>query len=350
MTVERFCKTHIAAAQQLAWQEYQQAQRHFTAMPHLTGVTPTSEAATLPDLAPFAENGLGVAALQGGRLVGFLCVVSPFAHCFRSTDAVGVFSPLGANAAQPQDRAAIYAAMLEKAAEAWVKAGASNHAICLYAHDSPAQTQCFFYGYGLRCMDGIRLLSASQQAENTFQPPHGQACTLRRLDVLEFERAFPLEEQLAQHMAQSPTFIRRPSLSQQDLWQAAQAQRAQYYAALAQDGTAVAYLRASPLDGETFLRTLPGYIHLDGAFCQPAWRGSGLAAALLRHTAAALAAQGYTHLGVDLESINPAAHHFWRKHFQLYTHSLARRIDEHALPHAGRLFDPFQTEPKEALP
>lgn len=331
MVTERFCKAHIAAAQQLALQEYRQARRHFIALPALPDAA-QPPAAALPDLVPFAENGLGVAALQNGQLVGFLCVVSPFAHCFGSTDAVGVFSPLGANAAQPQDRATIYAAMLEKAAGAWAAAGASNHALCLYASDVPAQTQCFFYGYGLRCMDGVRLLAPSPNAEDTFRSSTGEQYTLRRLDTAEFDRVFPLEEQLARHMAQSPTFIRRQTVSRAAFWQAAQAQHAQYYAALAEDGAAVAYLRASPLDGETFLRSLPGYIHLDGAFCQPAWRGSGLAAALLHYTAADLAAQGYAWLGVDFESINPVAHHFWRKHFQLYTHGLARRIDEHALP------------------
>ena len=43
--------------------------------------------------------------------------------------------------------------------------------------------------------------------------------------------------------------------------------------------------------------------------------------------------QGYTRLGVDFESLNPSGSGFWRKHFQSYTFSVVRRIDEHAMKH-----------------
>jgi hypothetical protein len=44
-----------------------------------------------------------------------------------------------------------------------------------------------------------------------------------------------------------------------------------------------------------------------------------------------LRSRGYTLLGVDFESINPAAYRFWLKHFEAYTSVVARRIDEYAL-------------------
>jgi len=34
---------------------------------------------------------------------------------------------------------------------------------------------------------------------------------------------------------------------------------------------------------------------------------------------------------LDFESINPAAYGFWLKHFDTYTRSVVRRIDEHAI-------------------
>lgn len=329
MTIERFRKTHIDAAQRLALQEYQHARRHFTALPALPDATPHT-AAVLPDLAPFAENGLGVAALEDGKLVGYLCAVSPFSNCFRSTDAVGVFSPLGANAAVSQNRAKIYAAMLQAAAARWTAAGASSHALCLYAQDAAAQRQGFFYGYGLRCMDAIQRLHPDHAPDLFAKVP--APCRCRRLPYQDFARAFSLQTQLDEHMAQSPTFIRRPSLTLDEFRQAAKSQQAQYFLAETPAGEPVAYLRVSPLDGETFIRRQPGYIHIDGMYCLPAWRGTGTAAALLQYAAQDLYAQGYAWLGVDFESINPAGHGFWRKYFQIYTHSLTRRIDEHALP------------------
>ena len=44
-----------------------------------------------------------------------------------------------------------------------------------------------------------------------------------------------------------------------------------------------------------------------------------------------LAAEGYTHLGVDYESFNPTAAGFWQKHFIPYTSGVVRRIDENVL-------------------
>ena len=88
-------------------------------------------------------------------------------------------------------------------------------------------------------------------------------------------------------------------------------------------------MRAAEQDGETFLCYQPGYIHIDGAFCLPTHRGSGAAAGLLRFMANRFYREGFSRLGVDFESINPTGHRFWRKYFQIYTHSVARRIDEH---------------------
>ena len=59
-----------------------------------------------PDLAGFADNGLGVAAFDGRRMVGFLGAWGPFEHAFGSTDAVGVFSPMHGNGVVGDHRAA----------------------------------------------------------------------------------------------------------------------------------------------------------------------------------------------------------------------------------------------------
>lgn len=41
-----------------------------------------------------------------------------------------------------------------------------------------------------------------------------------------------------------------------------------------------------------------------------------------------LKSEGYSRLGVNLESFNPTALGFWLKYFALYTNSVVRRIDE----------------------
>jgi len=85
---------------------------------------------------PYTKNGLGVAAFEGDSMVGFLCAVGPFPNAFRSTDALMVFSPMGANGSVCENRANIYARMYQAAGEKWARAGAASHGICLYAHDT----------------------------------------------------------------------------------------------------------------------------------------------------------------------------------------------------------------------
>jgi len=70
---------------------------------------------------------------------------------------------------------------------------------------------------------------------------------------------------------------------------------------------------------------------IKGAFCLPEHRGKGLHQNLLSMLVRKLKAKGYTHLGVDFESINPAAYNFWTKYFNAYTCSVVRRIDEYAV-------------------
>lgn len=71
----------------------------------------------IPDLHSFSANGLGVAAFENEKMVGFLCGCDPFDNAFRATDVRGVFSPMGANAVVSENRSKIYAAMYQEAAK-----------------------------------------------------------------------------------------------------------------------------------------------------------------------------------------------------------------------------------------
>jgi hypothetical protein len=106
MRVVDFTAAHVEQAAQIALQNYEEEQKY---VPELPAVD------TIPDLTPFAENGLGVAAFEGESMLGFLCSVPPFKNAFRSIDAVGVFSPMGANGAISENRAHIYARLYQAA-------------------------------------------------------------------------------------------------------------------------------------------------------------------------------------------------------------------------------------------
>lgn len=313
MRIVDFTATHIEQATLIAMQNYEKERGFVPALP------PTDK---LPDLTPFAQNGLGVAAFDNDTMLGFLCCVSPFQNAFRSTDAIGVFSPMGANGVIGGDRAKIYAWLYQVAGEKWARAGASSHAVCLYAHDKEAQEQFLRYGFGLRCVDAIRGM-------NDIIAPRCDDIDFSELMSDDVSQVLSLDHMLDAHMAASPTFILRPSETEASLLDNAIRFQCRYFAAEA-NGEIAAFIKAER-DGETFICDTPGYLHITGAFCLPAYRGKSLYQNLLMYMVHTLRAEGYTRLGVDFESINPAAYGFWLKYFDAYTYGVVRRIDEHAV-------------------
>ena len=313
MLITDFTTDHIETATFLVRQNYEQERSFVPALPPVD---------TLPNLKPYAENGLGVAAFEGDAMVGFLCSVPPFKNAFGSTVATGVFSPMGANGAIGENRANVYARLYQAAGEKWVRAGASSHAVCLYAHDKEAQELFFRYGFGLRCVDAIRGMDGitAQTCEGYLFSELASEAVLKVLS---------LENLLDDGYIDSPFFMHREKNNESAFLKDYERFQSIYFIA-SQEGRIVAFIRAE-LDGETFIQETPGYLHVKGAYCLPEHRGKGLNQKLLCMLTQKLKMKGYSRLGVDFESINPTAWGFWLKYFDAYTHSVVRRIDEKAV-------------------
>jgi len=313
MIVVDFTREHITKANELALTSYKEELCQVPALPNVDA---------FPDLTYFADNGLGVAAFENGEMAGFLCSIMPFDNAFQSTDVRGVFSPMWANAATFNNRADIYAAMYQAAARKWVGAGAVSHGICLYAHDEIAQQQFFKYGFGLRCVDSIR----------PMEPFNCRTCEEYKFSELassEYPLAYSLDLLLNKHCNNSPFFMNRKQETCETFCETCVRDHERCFVSQYQ-GKICAYLKISE-SGETFITENPNYRHITGAFCLEEHRGKGVYQSLLNYVIKTLKAEGYTHLGVDFESINPAAYGFWSKYFAAYTHGVVRRIDERIL-------------------
>lgn len=310
MIIKDFTIDHIEAATKIEGQNYEEERAFVPALPPVD---------TLPDLNPYAKNGLGVAAFEGGTMIGYLCSIPPFKNAFRSTSATGVFSPMGANGAIGENRVKVYARLYQAVGEKWVRAGASSHAVCLYAHDAEVQEQFFRYGFGLRCVDAIRIMDEiiTTPCENY---------TFFELTPNEIMEVLPLENKLNESYINSPFFMSREKENEAEFLTTYEHFQSIYFTAK-YEGQIVAFIRAE-LDGENFICGTPGYLHVKGAYCLPEHRGKGLNKQLLSMLIQKLKTKGYTRLGVDFESLNPTAYGFWPKYFDAYTHSVVRRIDE----------------------
>ncbi len=313
MKIIDFTKELIPAAYRLAMDNYAEERKAVPALP---------ENAMLPPFGELTENGLGVAAVDGGTLVGFIGAYGPWEPVFCTQNVRGVFSPLHAHAAVKEKRVKIYRRMYQAAAEKWVKAGASSHAITLYAHDTAANEAFYTYGFGMRCIDLIRPVDgiAYQGTKN---------CAFGELPADRQSELRVMRRSLSEHLAHSPCFM-KDSAEDTANWIAGREQDPPRTFVAETGGNPVAYLEMKP-EGENFATYTPGMLNICGAYCLPEYRGSGVMRSLLGYALSVLCAESVERLGVDCESFNPTALNFWTKYFEVYTHSVVRRIDENAV-------------------
>ena len=148
-------------------------------------------------------------------------------------------------------------------------------------------------------------------------PPHDHAFgtaakgifTLRELDREEIPLVRELRIKLSDHLACSPCFMRTSEKELADRISASEKSGTRLFAAFDYYRT-VAFIEVGD-SGETYLTWNTGMKSICGAYCLPEYRGKGV-----------------RYLGVDLETMNPAAAGFWRKQFTFYTSGLTRRVDE----------------------
>jgi ribosomal protein S18 acetylase RimI-like enzyme len=305
-----FTAAHIERAALIVKQNYETERGKVPALP------PVDE---IPDLMPFAENGLGVAAVDGGMMLGFLCCYGLFDNAFGISGLRGVFSPMHGNGTLPENRAAIYARLYQAAGAKWMQAGAASHAACLYAHDTEGLAQFFRYGFGMRTVDAIRRMDG-------ITAPPCDGYTFSKLAPEDALKIMPLDNMLHRHCSESPFFMYKPDHNEDSFLEYWTKNQPACIAAGHEDQI-VAYILAE-LNGETFIKDKPGYHHISAAYCLPEHRGKGLHQYLLKLMVQKLKAQGYTYLGTDFESFNPSGVGFWLKYFDAYAYGVVRRIDE----------------------
>ena len=312
MKIVNFDKHHIPQALALALANYEEEREAVPALPRLTHT---------PDLTRFLSTGLGVAAEEDGRLLGFLCCFKPWDGAFGCA-ARGTFSPIHAHGAVKENRERIYRRLYQAAAEKWVAAGIGYHAIALYAHDEQALKAFFLYGFGIRCSDAVRDLY-------TVQTQVVDGIRMRRLAKDEVGCIRELRVSLNAHLKKSPCFVDFGAASFQRWLEMAENRDSQVFVAEVEEAVA-AFLEVGA-DGENFVTEHPAMLNICGAYCLPQYRGKGVFSNLLGYAVEQLKQQGTLLLGVDYETWNPTALGAWEKHFTAYTRSVVRRIDDGAL-------------------
>ena len=136
----------------------------------------------------------------------------------------------------------------------------------------------------------------------------------------------PLLNGLVRHLRGSPAFVGIASeFSERQFAELRERRQSRFFVAFDGDEP-IGYLEVGG-DGENVLTTAPDMVNICGAYLTGDYRGRGVYDALLGFVLATLQIEGVPRVGVDFETMNPAALHFWTKHFERYTSTFARRID-----------------------
>lgn len=330
MRIVEFKHEYIEMAVEIALENYEEERKIIPILPVVNSI---------PDLSHFAENGLGIAALEGDYMLGYLGVYHPIEDAFGTTNVRGTFSPLHAHGvilsnriasianASRFDRGRIYSMLYQEAAKKWVQAGILSHAVALYAHDQEAERSFFWNGFGLRCIDAICPLDKVLKQIDTFQVTNTE---FEYLEIPRKEWGMLLDYQnnLIDHLGQSPSFMNISPIDEVELYRRNPPDMRYFVAKI--KGQCAAYIKIAA-SGENFITEEDGMVNICGAYCNPSYRGIGVYHNLLSYLMSVLRNDGYQLIGVDFESFNPTARGFWLKYFTEYTHSMVRRIDDKAI-------------------
>jgi len=281
----------------------------------------------LAKLAALTAAAPGVAALRGGKLVGFLAAY--LLPSFRGRR--GVYCPEWANGARLDDAFAIYQELYRGIAGDWVRNGYFLHGLTIFANDRPGLDAWHWQGFGMIVADAIRNLAPVVGAGRV-------RADISQASAADLPDLRPLHLGLRRHLASAPIFL--PLLEKWDAerYQAWLAQEGVTHWLARIDGQPAAWMRSQTGDdGAGELVRDAATVAITGAYTLPAQRSSGVATALLQTVLDHAVANGAARLSVDFETQNIDGARFWLRHFQPVSYSVLRQVDERILwAHADR--------------
>ena len=308
MDIVPFGPAHVPAACDLFARRYRELARQVSAAPpRAADASPcqiTIERVT--------ASGSGVAAIENGRLVGYLvgCPIT-----FRGWPTF--LSPERANGAEAGRAAELYSAMYTDACREWLDASHRGHLVVTLAHDPEALEAWHWLGFGHCLADSVRPIDDRLTSESTWN--------VRQAGPQDIDAAHHLMVRLAEHLRASPILLSdcEPDDAHQLARWLAVERNAMWLASKGPDVVGIMQF-GSASGGASELIDAPDTCSIAGAFVVSSHRGRGVGTALLSRGLDWARARGYRRCAVDFESMNPSGAAFWQRHFDLLSIGLFR--------------------------
>ena len=311
-TIDRFGAKHIPGAAALVAKRYAAMRKLIPALPS-SYEDPELLASLLHKL---DQRGIGVVALDGDRLVGFVTGIK--IDSFRSFPTW--FSPEWANGAAIGNSRAIYELLYAAVAELWQGEGPVGHLVLQFPFDEEAIDTWSRLGFGMAAIDGVRGLKLEPQlAPGKFRVSGARGdLGIRRAGSADQETILMFIRGLEAHLAASPVYLRDLTFSRSEEVADKLADRSKAVFIVSLDGEAAGYMEIGPAtnDASTIIRD-PGTASITGAYIYPSFRGRDLGRELLVRAIDWAREEEYERCAVDFESMNIPGYAFWSRHFDL---------------------------------
>lgn len=262
-------------------------------------------------LAGPASGGLGVAAVRGRQVLGFLAPLT-----FELWGGPGAYVPEWGQAATA---AGLVADLYAAASARWAAAGRTVHAVTLWAHEPEVEAAWHDLGFGRAVVDAVAGLGAPKRRT--------RGVTVRQAGPRDAYTLARMERALWEHLAAPPTCRIHPPPGGRTETARRLADPSQPVWLAEVGGSPVGFISLQPSDDAPASLRSPDLVRCDGAFVAAEHRGRGVAATLLGEARRWAAAAGFSGCSLDYESANVAAARFWpASGFVAVLHSVGRRI------------------------
>lgn len=309
--ISSFNDSHIDDAIQLIKPSYEQEKEHISILPSFGDYTEKLR----KSLNYLAINGVGISILKDSKLVAYM-VGYQIDEFFGKEK--GIFVPTFGHATKDQ-KEDLEILLYQEVSQVWVKQSILTHAISIFAHDQQLLDTYHDLGFGNRCADVIKKINILDKPIHSYQ--------FKEINKDNASLLVDLHREHNLYYKKSPMFMPREdedALKDLEDWLSEKDHR---LFGLFDQQQSLGYIRFQN-QGESLFSIHPSIKNISSLYVSTKYRQKGMGKILLDEVEYLLNKENINLLGVDFETINPKGYRFWKKHFDLYSYSLVRRIDE----------------------
>ncbi len=273
-----------------------------------------------PFLERILSRGTGLAAIEDGKLVGYLAWLQ--IDEFRDTARTAGYVPEWAHGCAIGKEDQVYPPLYLKTAAYWAEKQYPIWCMTCLTSNRFLETYLYRNGFGMITHDAVRPIHISGR-------PLDQGVKIRKCSRQDIDILTGLEAEHRNHYSCAPVLMTAREKETPKSIGEFMAEKDNSYWLAEIDGIPQGLMRFESVShGAAIIVRSPKTIAITAAFIRPSSRGRGAAYAILQQALSDYEQMGYTTCSVDYETMNPTAYNFWTKYFQPVCFSVLRNPEK----------------------